>query len=93
MFFSTRLMISLSSLNIINLLYSGYNIILSHITNFLISLGLTNQEAVELSPIVLLFLTILSTYLTSHLFTAFKKYVQGFIVLFAVMILIAVIVK
>lgn len=86
-------MISPNSFNIINLLYSAYNTILAHIMGFLMSLGLTSQEALELSPIVLLFITITVTYLTSHLFTAFKKYVQGFIVLFAVMILIAVITK
>nr|CAA09119.1 hypothetical protein [Sulfolobus sp. NOB8H2] len=87
------MMISLDSINIINILYRAYNIILIHISNFLQILGLNNQEAAELSPIVLLFLAITITYLTSHMFTAFKKYVQGFIVLFAVIILIAVVVK
>nr|ABE99663.1 hypothetical protein [Sulfolobus islandicus] len=85
-------MISLN-FNIINILYSAYNAILMHISVFLQSLGLNSQEAMELSPIVFLFLTIVITYLTSHMFTAFKKYVQGFIVLFAVIILVAVIVK
>ncbi|WP_230955796.1 hypothetical protein [Sulfolobus acidocaldarius] len=79
--------------NIIDVLYRAYTIILIHISNFLQTLGLNNQEAVELSPIVLLFLAITITYLTSHMFTAFKKYVQFFIVLFAVIILIAVIEK
>ncbi|AGJ61873.1 Hypothetical Protein SiL_0399 [Sulfolobus islandicus LAL14/1] len=86
-------MISLNSINIINILYRAYNVILMHIVNFLQTLGLNNQEAMELSPIVLLFLTIVITYLTSHMFTAFKKYVQGFIILFAVIILVAVVVK
>nr|CAG38150.1 hypothetical protein [Sulfolobus islandicus] len=86
------MMISLN-FNIINILYRAYNVILIHISNFLQTLGLNNQEAMELSPIVLLFLTVTTTYLTSHMFTAFKKYVQGFIVLFAVIILIAVVVK
>lgn len=86
-------MISLSSIIIINLLYNVYDVILTHITNLLMTLGLTSQEAVEVSPIMLLFLTVLSTYLTSHLFTTFRKYVQGFIVLFAVIILITVVVK
>jgi glucan phosphoethanolaminetransferase (alkaline phosphatase superfamily) len=79
--------------NIIDTLYRAYTIILMHISDFLQTLGLNNQEAVELSPIVLLFLAVLVTYLTSHMFTAFKKYVQFFIVLFAVIILIAVIEK
>nr|CAG38234.1 hypothetical protein [Sulfolobus islandicus] len=87
------MMISLNSINIINILYNTYNVILTHIANFLQSLGLSSQEAVELSPIVLLFLTVMITYLTSHTFTAFKKYVQGFIILFAIVILIAVVVK
>jgi glucan phosphoethanolaminetransferase (alkaline phosphatase superfamily) len=86
-------MISLNSFNIIDALYRAYTIIIIHISNFLKSLGLNNQEAVELSPIVLLFLAISVTYLTSHMFTAFKKYVQIFIVLFAVIILIAVVEK
>ena len=79
--------------NIIDTLYRAYTIILIHISNFLQTLGLNNQEAVELSPIVLLFLAVFATYLTSHMFTAFKKYVQFFIVLFAVIIIIAVIEK
>ncbi|WP_062420423.1 hypothetical protein [Sulfolobus acidocaldarius] len=79
--------------NIIDALYRAYNIILIHISIFLQTLGLNNQEAVELSPIVLLFLAVFATYLTSHMFTAFKKYVQFFIVLFAVIIIIAVIEK
>jgi glucan phosphoethanolaminetransferase (alkaline phosphatase superfamily) len=84
-------MTGLNSFNIIDVLYRAYNIILMYISNFLQTLGSNNQEAVELSPIVLLFLAISVTYLTSHMFTAFKKYVQDFIVLFAVIILIAVI--
>lgn len=86
-------MISLQSINIISILYNAYNVILTHIANFLQTLGLNSQEAVELSPIVLLFVTVTVTYLTSHMFTAFKKYVQLSIVLFAVVILIAVVVK
>jgi glucan phosphoethanolaminetransferase (alkaline phosphatase superfamily) len=82
-----------SNFNIIDALYRAYTIILIHISNFLQTLGLNSQEAVELSPIVLLFLAVFATYLTSHMFTAFKKYVQFFIVLFAVIIIIAVIEK
>jgi glucan phosphoethanolaminetransferase (alkaline phosphatase superfamily) len=86
-------MISLNSFDLIDFLYRAYTIILTYISNFLQSLGLNDHKAIELSPIVLLFLAILTTYLSSHMFTAFKKYVLGFIILFAIIILASVIVK
>jgi hypothetical protein len=86
-------MIDLNSLSLINILYDAYAKILMYISSFLQGLGLSTNDATMLSPIVLLYLVILLTYLTSHMFTAFKKYVQGFIILFAIIILASVLVK
>jgi hypothetical protein len=86
-------MIDLNSLSLINILYEAYAKILIYISGFLQGLGLSANDATKLSPIVLLYLAILLTYLTSHMFTAFKKYVQGFIILFAIIILASVLVK
>jgi len=86
-------MIDLNSLSLINILYEAYTKILMYISSFLQGLGLSDNNATKLSPIVLLYLAILLTYLTSHMFTAFKKYVQGFIILFAIIILASVLVK
>lgn len=86
-------MIDLNSLSLINILYETYAKILMYISSFLQGLGLSANDATKLSPIVLLYLAILLTYLTSHMFTAFKKYVQGFIILFAIIILASVLVK
>jgi hypothetical protein len=86
-------MIDLNSLSLINILYEAYAKILMYISSFLQGLGLSTNDATKLSPIVLLYLAILLTYLTSHMFTAFKKYVQGFIILFAIIILASVLVK
>jgi glucan phosphoethanolaminetransferase (alkaline phosphatase superfamily) len=81
------------NINIINMLHDAYTTVLMYISSFLQELGLSAHDATELSPIVLLFLTIFVTYLMSYTFTAFKKYVQGFIILFAIIILVAVLVK
>jgi hypothetical protein len=86
-------MIDLNSLSLINILYDAYAKILMYISSFLQGLGLSTNDATKLSPIVLLYLVILLTYLTSHMFTAFKKYVQGFIILFTIIILASVLVK
>ncbi|WP_238699087.1 hypothetical protein [Saccharolobus sp. E5-1-F] len=76
------------------MIYKAYNEILQYITTFLAKyLGLTQMQAEELSPIILIFLAVLLTYLTSHMFTAFRKYVSAVIVLFAVVILVAVVMK
>ena len=80
--------------NLLNIIHEGYLRVLQYIATFLTNyFGLTQTQAEELSPIVLLFLAITITYLTSHMFTAFRKYVQAAIVLFAVIILIAIVVR
>jgi hypothetical protein len=85
--------ISLSSLDLANWLYTAYQLALERIGEALQAIGLSVTQANELSPIVLIFLAVLLTYLTSHMFTAFRKYVQVAIILFAVIVLLAVVVK
>jgi hypothetical protein len=85
--------ISLSSLNLADWLYMAYQLALERIGEALQAVGLDDTQASELSPIVLIFLAVLLTYLTSHTFTAFRKYVQVAVILFAVIVLLAVIVK
>lgn len=86
-------MISLSSFDLVSWLYTAYQLALERIGEALQAVGLDQTQASELSPVVLIFLAVLLTYLTSHTFTAFKKYVQVMVILFAVIVLLAVVVK
>jgi len=85
--------ISLTSLDLANWLYTTYQLALERIGEALQAIGLDATQANELSPIILIFLAVLLTYLTSHMFTAFKKYVQVAVILFAIVVLLAVVVK
>jgi len=85
--------ISLTSLDLANWLYTTYQLALERIGEALQAIGLDATQANELSPIILIFLAVLLTYLTSHTFTAFKKYVQVAVILFAIVVLLAVVVK
>jgi hypothetical protein len=85
--------ISLSSLDLAGWLYTAYQLALERIGEALQAVGLNATQASELSPIVLIFLAVLLTYVTSHTFTAFRKYVQVAVILFAVIVLLAVVTK
>jgi hypothetical protein len=85
--------LSLSSFNLAGWLYTAYKLTLERIGEALQAVGLSATQANELSPIVLIFLAVLLTYLSSHVFTAFRKYVQVVIILFAITVLLAVVLK